>query len=161
MNTSQHGIDPITGIRSVNGRHWLDNWVVSYEDIIHDDISFFRNLLKRNPRLIFYVSSDCLFYLFALFSEEISQGLQDWECVFSMSKEWFVTNYTRVPVMKQHFERRPGLWFYIFRYDQKKINPRTGDIGKDLTDAWTIMDFWGLPHNTVKKVGNEYKILDV
>lgn len=154
-------IDNKTGIRSTNKRHWCDNWIQSYQQIIQEDPTFFSNLLSNNPRLIFWVNDNCLLYLIDMFSREIEVGLINEECVFSMSKEWFIMHYKLVPQLKQHFIKRPGLWFYIFRYDQKKINPRTGEVSKELKEAFEIQDYWGISHATVSKLGNAYKLVEL
>lgn len=142
-----------------NGRYFMDTFAVDYYSIISNNHNFFSNFLRSNARLLFWVCDECKDILSTCFRDDISIGLQNWECVFSMRKEWFVANYKLYPELKQHFMGRPGLWFYIFRYDQKKINPRTGEVSKDLSDAWMIMDYWDISHNWVEKIGNEYKIV--
>jgi hypothetical protein len=145
--------------RLPNGSHFLDNWVHDWHSLLFNSPTFFGSLLRKNVRLLFWVSDECLERMTKCYREDISEGLQDWECLFSMSKDWFVSNYKHYPELKQHFIKRPGLWFYVFRYDQKKINPRSGEVSKDLSDAWSIMDYWDIPHNKVVKIGNEFRIV--
>lgn len=139
--------------------HFLGVWVHNWERLLSCNHSFFVSYLRKNARLLFWVNNECMEKLIEGFREDIAEGLQAWECLFSMSRDWFIQNYQRFPELKQHFVKRPGLWFYMFRYDQKRINPRTGEVSKDLQDAWNIMDHWGIPHNKVAKVGNEFKVV--
>ena len=98
--------------------HYFDRWAIDYESIVNADKAYCGELLSKHPWMIFRVSDACFKFLFGLFEKEIRKGIADnWEVVFSMSKERFVQYHQLfMDELKPHFLKRPGLWFYMFRH---------------------------------------------
>lgn len=139
-----------------------NNWVVDYANIIDSEREFFAYYMETYPGFLAKVDLQCALYLLRNFREEITRGMAaNWESVFSLGKEWIVKHHAEYGEwLKPHFIRRPGLWFYLFRYDVKKIHPRTGEVDKELASAWAVMDAWGIEHGHAAKVDGTWKIQD-
>lgn len=106
-------------------------WAVGeYPRIVNADPVFFEWYLERHPELIAHVDERCYQFLMEYFGAYIRKGLSNnWECLFSFSKEQFMKRYiTFENELKPHFEKRPGLWFYMFRHDSmKKCKPKKNE----------------------------------
>ena len=119
------------GILKEDETHFMDRWAAGeYPRIIDADPEYFSLMLAKYGSFIFRVDSDCFNYLMTKYEKEIRNGItSNWECVFSLSKDKFIKYYQIFEnELKPHFITRPGLWFYIFRYDaMKKCKPKKGE----------------------------------
>ena len=134
-----------------NSSNWYDNWITDYKNIVNVDPQFFRELLSKNPRLICDVDSECFSFLMENFESEIRYGLaNNWEILFAFSQSTFIKHHQIFEnELKPHFIKRPGLWFYIFRYDVSKRNARQQQVDTALINMRNIMTNWKIDDLTL------------
>ena len=118
------------GYLPVGETQW-SRWAVGeYPRIVNADPEYFAWYLEQYPQLIAHVSDDCYQFLMDKFESNIRTGIaNNWNCLFSFSKEQFLKHcMTFENEFKHHFVKRPGLWFYIFRHDaMKQCKPKKNE----------------------------------
>lgn len=129
-----------------NMPNWTDNFAIDYENIVNNNFDFFKEMLQQNPRLIFHVDDNCFNFLISKFDFEIRYGIShDWNILFYISKDTFIKYHKLFQSeLKLHFIKRPGLWFYIFRYDVMKKNARGQQVDNALFQMRECMNNWNI-----------------
>lgn len=141
----------------------FDNWYADYRNICSAHKDEIISLLETTG-FIARVSDECFAYLMGEFEHSVRKGLaENMHVLFTIQiyEGWLNKHHlTFKDELKPHFIKMPGLWYYMYRYDVKKINPRTGEVDKALQNAWNVMDNWDIPHAHVEKIVNTWKIVD-
>ena len=120
----------------------FNTFAKDYESVVQSNFNYFSEYLENYPSLIFDVSDSCFEYLMKNFEKQIRKGIQNNSNVcFSITKEKLERFYKVFEnELKGHFENCPGLWFYIFRYDQKRKGDNNLKIVNDIKTFWGIND---------------------
>lgn len=120
----------------------FNSFAIDFKNIVESNYEYFQDYLENYPNLVFNVSDSCFEYLMQNFEKEIRKGIQNnFGVCFSITKENLVKYYKVFDnELKGHFVDCPGLWFYVFRYDQKRKGDNNLKLANEIKTSWGIND---------------------